>query len=215
MTTSTIDTTTTVSRTRIAGWVCFAGGLVGFTQGIVLLVVSPVVGEDRYSYPFSPTGYTIAQLSFAVQHLALIVGVVALAGSTWSRRSRPARIGFLIGALGLIMLTLMEVFALTAANSAMISSEADLVNSLYGIPTIATGVGMVIGGIAFARSSGLTGWRRWLPLSLGLYVFVPLLPAIFAPFNVGRLAIGGWMLLFAALGWMLARPEATVEVGQR
>ncbi len=38
-------------------------------------------------------------------------------------------------------------------------------------------------------------------LALGIYLFAPMTPAIFGPFVVARLAIGGWVLLFAALGW--------------
>lgn len=207
MTATTVDTLSrNANRSPVAGWICFAGALVGLAQGMVLLLVPAVVGTDRYSYPFSSTGFTIAQLSFAVQHLALVVGVLALARSEWSRRSRLARVGFGVGVVGLLALTAMEVFALIAANSATTSAEAQLVNSLYGAPTMIIGFGLIIGGIGFASSSGLTGWRRWLPLALGVYVFVPLLPAVFAPFAFGRIAIAGWMVLFAALGWMLAGP---------
>lgn len=212
MTATAIGTArSTAGRSTWAGWVCIAGALVGLVQAVVLLVYAPVVGEDRYSYPFTATGFTIAQITFAVQHVALVIGVLALAGSAWSRRSRLARVGFGIGALGLILLTAMEIFAITAADSATVSEQADLVNSLYGIPTLLTGIGMVMGGIGFARASGLTGWRRWLPLVIGVYVFVPLFPAIFAPYAFGRIAIAGWNLLFGALGWMLARPDTKAD----
>jgi len=40
---------------------------------------------------------------------------------------------------------------------------------------------------------------------LGVYVFVPLTPAIMGTFTAGRLGIGGWMLLFAVLGFGLTR----------
>ncbi len=83
----------------------------------------------------------------------------------------------------------------------------DLINSLYSIPTIVCGVGLLVGGIGFARSSGLTGWRRWLALILGINVFVRLLFAVFAPYVGGQIAISVWMLLFAGLGWMLIRPS--------
>ena len=36
----------------------------------------------------------------------------------------------------------MEFFAITAAGSATISDQADLENSLYGIPTVLAGIGM-------------------------------------------------------------------------
>lgn len=199
-------------RAPVAGWICLAGAVIGFAQALFMLFVAPTVGEDRYSYPLTPTGFTIAQLAFAIQHLMLLVGVVALARSAWTRRSRLAVVGFWIAAVGFLLLTAMEVLALTAADAATVSSEADLVNSLYGIPTIVCGVGLLVGGIGFARASGLLGWRRWLPLVLGAYVFVPLFPAIFAPYVWGRIAIGVWMLLFAGLGWMLIRPTPAKAV---
>ena len=207
MTASTITNTARTDRSSpVAGWICLAGAVIGLAQGLFMLLVTPVVGADRFSYPLTPTGFTVAQLSFAVQHLMLLVGVVALARTSWTRRSRLAVIGFWIAAAGFLLLTAMEVLALTAANAATASAEADLINSLYGIPTIVCGVGLLVGGIGFAKSSGLTGWRRWLPLILGIYVFVPLLPAVFAPYVWGRIAISVWMLLFAGLGWMLIRP---------
>jgi hypothetical protein len=206
----TASTVTTATRTEqpspVAGWICLVGAVIGLAQALTLLVVPPAVSDDRFSYPFTPTGFTIAQLSFAVQHLMLLVGVVALIRTAWTRRSRLAVVGFWIAAAGFLLLAAMEILAITAASAAMTSPEADLINSLYGIPTIICGLGLLIGGIGFARASGLTGWRRWLPMILGTYVFVPLLPAIFAPYVWGRIAIGVWMLLFAGLGWMLIRP---------
>ena len=207
MSASTMTTTTRSGKSApTAGWICLAGGVIGFAQGLYLLFVTPVVGEDRFSYPFTATGFTIAQLTFAIQHLMLVIGVVALARSDWARRSRLAVVGFWIAAAGFLLLTAMELLALTAADAATASPEADLVNSLYGIPTIVCGIGLVLGGIGFARSSGMAGWQRWLPLALGIYVFVPLLPAVFAPYVWGRIAISVWMLLFVALGWLLIRP---------
>ena len=63
---------------------------------------------------------------------------------------------------------------------------------------------------------GTAAWTGapWLPalvLLLGLFVFVPLTPAIMGElggaFVSGRLAIGGWMLLFSVLGYVLTRIE--------
>jgi hypothetical protein len=38
---------------------------------------------------------------------------------------------------------------------------------------------------------------------MGLYVFEPLTPALFVSWTLARLAIAGWMLGFAVLGWAL------------
>ena len=48
-------------------------------------------------------------------------------------------------------------------------------------------------------------WLPWVILALGVYVFVPLAPAVGGSFVAGRLGIGGWMVLYAALGYGLTR----------
>ena len=57
------------------------------------------------------------------------------------------------------------------------------------------------------RAHAWEGWRRGVVLALGVWVFVPMFPAlIVTPTDGARLAIGGWMLLFAALGVALLSP---------
>jgi hypothetical protein len=55
------------------------------------------------------------------------------------------------------------------------------------------------------RERRWTGWPRWVPLTMGVWVFVPMIPAMLAGFLPARLAISAWMLLYAALGWALVR----------
>lgn len=188
------------------GRICFWGGLVGVAQAVVMLLWSPAVGADRYSYPMTSGGYTVAQLTFAVQHLLLLVGLVALARSAWTSRSRAARTGAWVAVAGMVLLTVMEAVAILAAGEPTDGPTATLVDSLYGIPTIVLGVGLVVCGVALARDRSLRPGPRWVVLVLGVYVFVVLLPAIVAgSYTVARLAIGVWMLGFAALGFVPAR----------
>ena len=58
-----------------------------------------------------------------------------------------------------------------------------------------------------ARCGAPSGWRRWTPLVVGIATFVELTPGMFGGFVIARLAIGFWLLLFAALGQSL-RVEA-------
>ncbi|HEX2185483.1 MAG TPA: hypothetical protein VHN78_08250 [Chloroflexota bacterium] len=44
-------------------------------------------------------------------------------------------------------------------------------------------------------------------LAAGIYVFVPMTPALMGPFLLTRLAITIWMLLFAALGYALWKAD--------
>lgn len=112
-------------------------------------------------------------------------------------------------AVGLVLLTAMELVTIVAYDAATDSSLATLVNNLYGPPVILIGAGLLVAGIALVRQ-GTAGWvgARWMPalvLLMGVYVFVPLTPAIMGSFVAGRLGIGGWMLLFAVLGFGLTR----------
>ena len=54
-------------------------------------------------------------------------------------------------------------------------------------------------------SASSTGPARWLLLALGVYVFVVMFPAVFGPMVAGRIAIGVWLLGYAALGLVMRR----------
>jgi len=210
MSTITRTPTTTSRSVRRAGVWCLGAGLVGAAQAIILLAWSPQVSDDRYSYPFTGFGFVVAQASFFLQHLPLVVGVVALMWLPATRASRTARIATGAAAVGLMLLTAMELITIVAYDAATDSSLATLINNLYGPPVILIGAGLIVAGIALLRQ-GTARWggARWVPalvLLLGVYVFVPLTPAIMGTFTAGRLGIGGWMLLFAVLGFGLTRP---------
>ena len=196
-------------NTRTAGRICLAGGLVGAAQATVMLLVSPTVSDDRYSYPFDSTGYAVAQSSFFAQHLLLLVGVVALFGLPAVRLSRAARVGVGVGLAGMIGLTVAELVAISAHEAAVGSGRADLVDALYGVVVPLSGLGFLVAGVVLLRGER-QAWAdaEWLPLLvlvIGVFVFVPMTPAIIVSYDAARIAIGVWMLLFAALGLGLSR----------
>jgi len=209
MSTTTLTSSTTSRSVGRAGVWCLGAGLLGVAQAAILLVWSPQVTDDRYSYPFTSFGYAMAQTSFFLQHLPLVAGVAALLTLPAVRASRSARIATAAAVVGLVLLTAMELVAIAARDEATGSSTATFVNNLYGAPVILVGAALVVTGISLLRR-GAAGWTgaRWLPvlvLLLGAYVFVPLTPAIMGSFVAGRLGIGGWMLLFAGFGYGLTR----------
>jgi hypothetical protein len=194
-------------RLRTAGLVTVLAGLIGAACAAVILAWPPQVGAEWYSYPFEPAGYRIAQSFFAVHHLGVLVGLLGLARLAWPGASRATRAGLIIAAVGLVALTACELFALTAAEARTGTPAADAVDNAYGAPTLLIGAGLVLAGIGLARRPVLHGWARWVVLVLGVYVFVPLLPAIFGPLVLGRIAIGVWFLIFGALGVALMRVD--------
>jgi hypothetical protein len=72
---------------RTAGTITIAGSALGIAFAAAILLTPPMVPSTRFSYPFDATWFVVAQLLFAVQHLAMIAGVgFVLAGWVVARR---------------------------------------------------------------------------------------------------------------------------------
>jgi hypothetical protein len=188
-------------------WALVIAGATGAAAAVFLAVVPAAVDDDRFSYPLTVAGFTVIQVYFFVHHLALAWGLYAV----WRRGFGGAGAWvWLAGALSGLAMTLLavqELVAISAADAAYPSAETDVIESIYGVLSMLNGVALIGLGVAVAAAHRWRGWRRWTVLALGIYVFVPMTPAIFGPFVVARLAIGGWMVLFVALGWALLRPD--------
>ena len=101
------------------------------------------------------------------------------------------------------LLAVTELIAITARNSTYPGEGTGLLDLLYGVSSMAVGVGLILAGIAVRRRGRWTGWRGAVVLVAGIFVFVPMVPALMGPYILARLAITVWMLLFAALGYAL------------
>lgn len=188
---------------RSCGRSCIATGVIGAAAALFLIVVDPVVSETRYSYPLSTSGFVAIQLFFFVHHIGLIAGLYGLWRSGAVGTSRLGRAGAVGAMAGMTLLTVAELVAISGADSAYPSPRTDGIDALYGIASMTIGVTLVMAGIAVVRAKLWDDWRRHVPLVLGVYVFVPMTPAMVGPFVAARLAIGGWMVGFAVLGWAL------------
>ena len=191
-------------QTETWGAVGFWGGIAGALSAMLLIVYPPEVSLDHFSYPFGAMGFTIAQLFFALQHVTMVLVIVGLL-RTAAGHSRLARGGLVAAVVGLLLMSVLEVVVILAADAVVGDPLYDTMSSLYGIPTILTAIGLVIGGIGILRARVWLSRARVLPLTLGAYVFVVLMPALFGPNWLGRVAIGIWCLLFALQGWILWR----------
>lgn len=192
-----------------SGWLCLIAGLLGAASGIFLLAVSPAVGDDQWSYPLTPTGFTWIQVWFAVQHVGLVLGLLAVWSSGVVGRSGLGRTGHVLAVGGMVGLTLTELVAIAARHDDMETTRVAVLGTVYGVVSVASGIGLVLEGLAARREGVWDGWQRWLLLAAGVWVFVPMMPALALSFVGARLAIAGWMLLFAALGWALVQSSKT------
>lgn len=191
-----------------AGAVCMSAGILGAASGILLAVYPGQVSEEMFSYPLTAGGFTVIQVWFFVQHLGLLAGIAALGRAQIMAPGRSARWGTGLAAAGMALLAVTELIAITARDSTYPGNGTGLLDALYGVSTIAVGVGLVLAGIAVRRGGRWTGWRGLVVLVAGIFVFVPMLPALMGPFVLARLAITAWMLLFAALGYALWKAAA-------
>jgi hypothetical protein len=200
--------TTTRRPAPVGGWICIAGAAIGIASGLYTGFISPRVGTDRYSYPYAPTGYVVSQVVFALNHVMLLAGIVALvrvapaSGRSW-------RAGIRITVAGLVLLTACELWGLAYTHSATAATGPGVLGAAYGVATLLIGAGLILIGAAVIRERQWRGWRRVTPLIGGIAVFVIVLPGVFGPFLAGRLAITAWMFFWAVLGVALtARTQA-------
>ena len=195
-------------RARPAAYLCLAAGVLGFASGAALALVDPAVSDERFSFPLSADGFTAIQVWFAVHHLGLLAGLLALNWAGAVPDSKPAVWGWRLSVAGMVGLTLTELAAIAAADETIDSGVAVALGGLYGVDCLALGVGPLMLGAAIVHARTWTGWRRWVVLALGFWVFVPMFPAlVVTPTDGARWAIGAWMLLFSALGVALLKEQ--------
>lgn len=183
-----------------AGQLGVVAGVLGALSAVVLLVWPAQVADNLVSYPLTPRGFYVAQAWFFVQHLGLVVVTAALAARA-ARTSRVAPIGAWIAVAGLVALSFTELLTMRYASWDDEAAYAGLMGTAYGLSVNLVGVGLLVAGVGVVRAGAWSGWRRWVPLAIGIATFAVVTPGMFAGFVVARLAIGSWMLLFAALGW--------------
>jgi hypothetical protein len=201
------QSTAAMGLRRQGRW-CVAAGLVGVAQCAVILAWPHQVSGARFSFPFTATWFVVAQATFFLQHLPLAVAVGALAAVPAVRREKWARRSMVVAATGLGLLALLELIAMSAASTANNSTLGTTISSLYGVPVLLAGGGMLVAGIVLLRRDVLYRPLSWTVTALGGFVFVGLTPALSTDsFVGGRVAIMGWMVLFTLLGWMLPRSE--------
>lgn len=190
-------------NSKLIGALCLVAALLGVASGLYLAFVDPAVADDRWSYPQSPTEFAWTQAWFVVQHIPLILGLVVARVAVGS--SRVGRAGWWVGVAGMVLLTVNEALAILARDDAMDSSLASTIGGIYGAATLLVAVGLMVGGAAAIRAGVWERPEAWVLFVLGAWLLIPTMPALILSFVGARLAIAGWMLLFAVLGWVLMR----------
>lgn len=185
------------------GWLCLSAGVLGAVSGLYLALVDPAVPRGQWSYPQSVGEFAATQTWFALQHLGLLAGLIALGRSGALGERRWARRANDLAVAGMAALAVTELVAIWPADHATDATMPVILGGVYGLVSTWLGVSLTVAGLGVLRAARWTGWARWVPLALGIWVFVPMFPAMAFSFIGARLSIGGWMVLFALLGWAL------------
>lgn len=187
-------------RVRAAALALVVAGIVGIAAYLGEAFVPPTAGADQYNYPVGPEVFVALQILYGIQHFVLAFGVLGL---IWSGAVPPSSLGTpsAYAASGAVaLLAIVHLVAIGAAGETREEFFVDMLDESFGFIAAAVGLTLVLTGIAVAYAGRWhSGWR-FLPLVLGIYVFIPLIPALTAPMSAARIVLAGWMTLFTLLG---------------
>ena len=148
----------------------------------------------------------------AIIHIGELLAVVALARSGAAGRGR---LGPALAITGQLLLAAAELIW---------PSTPSVADVLFGVSPILTGAGLITAGVATTRRKAWTGPSRLLPLGLGLYTILVLIPVMIGsggpPAPLALWTIAGWDLLWFTLSALAvsqsaAASDATTKVTVR
>jgi hypothetical protein len=207
--TQAVMAASTVGRIRTAGAVCLAAGIGGAVASIYLALVSPVEAEI-FMFPHGAPELTGLQAVIALLRVGLVFGLLGLWWSGAVPRTGVARFGHFVALVIMAVLTVTEGLAVTVPRSPLDGTPSAF-GVVYGVITILLGVALLAEGLGVARAGAWRGWKRWLPLSLGVWLLLVVLPALALSFDAARWAMSAWLLLFALLGLVLTREDSSAH----
>jgi hypothetical protein len=197
------------SRIHLAGAVCLAAGLFGAGATIYLAMVSPL-GAGSFTFPHGAPEFTAMQMVVALLRVGLLCGLLGLWWSGAVPTTPGARFGRYGALVMMAVLTATEGLAVTVPRGPL-DGTPPVYGVIYGAYTVLLGVALLAEGLGVARGGAWRGWKRWLPVSLGVWLLVVVLPALALSFDAARWAMSAWLLLFALLGLVLTREDGSAS----
>lgn len=201
---------------RRAGFAAVLGGGLTAASGLfVQAVVAPAstVSSEMWSYPWSASAVVPVSLVYAVLHLLVIYGLWGFRDSGLAGRGRAARVGGALAVAGTALLTLGELGTVPIADARMDDPSAGMVGALFGLGTLVSAVGFLVLGSATLRAGAWDGWRRLVPIALGLWT-TALVGLAFTPALPFGVAVYGALLALLGVA-MVTRPATTAGSGGR
>jgi hypothetical protein len=171
-------------------------GIAAVVTGLaVVYTVGLLVGMPDPDWAYLPRG---------IIHLGELAAVVALALSGAAGTGLLGRLGLGLACLGELMLAVAEVITLSGPGTS---------DTLFAIAPNLVGLGLILAGIAVIRTGRFTGWRRYVTLAFGIYIFVVLTPVIIAAGGPPAVPAVAGLLVWQVL-WVLIAVAVLVETGR-
>ena len=121
------------------------------------------VSDEMWSYPLTSDAFVPASILYAVFHLLVVAGMLAVVAAMG--RNRAGRIGAWIATAGTFVLFLAEFASIPIADQRLDDTGPQLVGAFFGLGVALTAIGLLVAGVAVLRSGQWDGWRRYAPLA--------------------------------------------------
>lgn len=157
---------------------------------------SSPVSEEQLSFPWADATAITTSLIWATTQVLLVIGLTGFVRSG----AAPTRVGLVGGRLavaGAALYVVAHALSLVGYDAALGDPLAVVVLACFGVGTVLTAIGLVIAGTVVLRAGVWSGWRRYPPLTLGVWM-VAMMPLQFTP--ALPVAVGIYALAAMALG---------------
>ena len=210
MTTHSVQPTATTQPLRRDLRAALAPGLLTIVAGAVQgdgAIITAVyrnaspISDEQLSYPWAGATAITTSLIWGITQVLIVVGLMAFARSG-AAPTRAGRVGGRLAVAGALLYVVAHALSLVAYDAALDDPISVAVVSCFGVGTLLTAVGLIMAGTAALRSGVWSGWRRFAPLALGVWM-VAMMPLQFTP--ALPLAVGIYALAVMAFGLAMIR----------
>ena len=128
-------------------------------------------------------GFYVTELAWLPVHALVLGGLLGLDRLGVTGDSRWGKAGLRLAIVG-------RVVFLAAEGVAIAVGKGDI--PLFPVAAVTTALGMLAAGAAIIGAGRLTGWRRYLPITVGAYPFIFMFPVLAVTGERPDLSITGW-----------------------
>jgi hypothetical protein len=183
----------------VPGLALVVGGTIAF-DGFPITAAfrgSSPVPDDQLSFPWFGATAIATSTMWGFAWLLVTIGLIGFARSAPYGGGRAARAGAWVAVVGMALNVPAHGLSIALRDAKLDEPQVIVVLSLFGVGTLLTAIGMMLAGVGTIRAGMWSGWRRWVPLAVGLTAFA-LLALQVTPLL--QEAVGLYSIALAALG---------------